>query len=686
MKTRLFLLVLGFLALQEVCFAQGSKPAQSAPNPGPTTTPGDPTKYLNRDWEQAYDKGRTGDHLRGIVTLAEGALPWDPIPVIVTCDGKARFTTKTDAQGVFVITRVEPIGSTTIVGTQKALIMQLVGCAVSAVLPGFDSSQLTIANRDVLSNPNIGTITLTREEGSGGTAVSSTTTSAPKSAKKSFEKARSEWLENKPDRAQRELQKAVDIYPQFAAAWYQLGKIQSTSNIPAALNSFSKAVAADPKFALPYEQMAVLSAKAQKWQELVEETNRALELNPRGTLDLWYYHSLGNYQTNKLDVAETSATKSLSMDPLHMQPDTEQLLAVILVAKHDVPAALEHLRNCLTYFPSGPNYDLVKWQIAELESSASVGKNAQDTPDNFGAKKQLEVLSAPAEPDPSEHLSLDFGPKNRGKAGLAPALPESRWLPPDVDELAPAVEPGSTCNLEEVLKKVGQRIQEFVENVERFTATESLLQETINKSGEVAGREERKYDYTVSIKEIRPGMLYVDEYLSNATAPADFPGGITTKGLPALLLIFHPYDSGAFSMRCEGLVSIKGQQMWQIYFRQRSDKPNSTRSYSFGANRPSYPVGLKGRAWFTADTYQIVRLQTDLIDAIPEIRLTADHTVVEYGPVHFSRGGVDMWVPQTAELYSDLKGRRVHQRMNFGNYLLFAVEEKQKISAPKTNP
>lgn len=45
-----------------------------------------------------------------------------------------------------------------------------------------------------------------------------------------------------------------------------------------------------------------------------------------------------------------------------------------------------------------------------------------------------------------------------------------------------------------------------------------------------------------------------------------------------------------------------------------------------------------------------------------------------------------MWVPHTAEHYLDLKGIRVHQKMSFGNYLLFAVDEKEKISAPKTEP
>jgi hypothetical protein len=171
-------------------------------------------------------------------------------------------------------------------------------------------------------------------------------------------------------------------------------------------------------------------------------------------------------------------------------------------------------------------------------------------------------------------------------------------LLPGVDELARPAESESACDLDDVLQKAGKRIQEFVENVERFTATESLYQETLNKSGEASEKEKRQFEYTATVREMRPGMLTVDEYLGSGSTHASSPGGITTKGLPALLLIFHLYDSSAFSMTCEGLVYRKGQPTWQIYFRQRADKPNTTRPYSLGPSRRSYLVALKGRAWF----------------------------------------------------------------------------------------
>jgi len=376
MKIKLSVLCIAVLAFQIASFAQGAKPAagSSAPTPPASTTPSDPSKYMNRDLNKMMREGRAGDYLAGNVTLAGGALPWDAIPVTVTCDGKIRYTTNTDAKGGFVIAPSDLLGSTTVKADSKPLATQFVGCNIDASLPGFNSSPIVVANRNVLDSPNLGTITLHREAGAGDASLSATTASAPKEALKSFEKARGEWLDNKPDRAQKDLQKSVEVYPQFAEAWYQLGKIQEAAKSPYAWNSYSKAAAADPKFDLPHRHLAVLAALSGKWSELLEQTTLELQLNPRGTVDIWYYDALANFQLQKLDPAEASANKSLAMDPLHTQPNSEQLLAVVLAQKQDFAGALQRLRNCLTYFQPGPNLDLVKQQIAQIEPLVPAAK------------------------------------------------------------------------------------------------------------------------------------------------------------------------------------------------------------------------------------------------------------------------------------------------------------------------
>jgi len=299
-----------------------------------------------------------------------------------------------------------------------------------------------------------------------------------------------------------------------------------------------------------------------------------------------------------------------------------------------------------------------------------------------GAAKQLENLQA---------LSAAGGESAFHPASVAPwpepllaatALLSSNWLPPDIDDKMPSVESGVACNLEEVLQKSGMRIQEFVTNVDQFTATEVVTHESINKWGFASRALKLEFEYLVSIKANRLGLLAVDEQRNSRILSAKFPDGIVVTGLPALVLIFHPYYAQNFAISCEGLARSKGGPAWQLYFRQRPDKPNTIRTYQVGAGGQVYPAALKGRAWVAADTFHIVRLETDLIHPLPQIRLLADHAAIEYGQVHFRARNLDMWLPQNAEVHYDWRGRRGHRRHSFRNYLLFSVDDKQQITVP----
>jgi len=174
----------------------------------------------------------------------------------------------------------------------------------------------------------------------------------------------------------------------------------------------------------------------------------------------------------------------------------------------------------------------------------------------------------------------------------------------------------------------------------------------------------------------------VTEYRNGGGALNEFPGGIVTNGLPALVLLFHPYYAPNYEMTCEGLARSNGRLAWQVHFRQRPDKPNELKTYQFGINGASYSVGLKGRAWISADSYQIVRMETDLVAPMPQIQLLAEHTAIEYGPVKFREGDVNLWLPQSAEVYFAWRGRQVHRRHTFDNYMLFTVDDKQ----PRVEP
>ena len=301
-------------------------------------------------------------------------------------------------------------------------------------------------------------------------------------------------------------------------------------------------------------------------------------------------------------------------------------------------------------------------------------------PTDAVAVKDLETLKKAGEV-PSDAAAMEAMDKD------AAALPvAAKWLPPDVDEKVPPVESGAACAVDDVVKNAGKQLMELVSDVDRFAATESLVHESIGRSGMASSPEKRKFAYVVSIQEVQRGYLNVEEYRNGSGGTsADFPDGVATNGLPALVLIFHPYNAINFEMTCEGLARWNGGLAWQVHFKQRTDKPNTIKRYRIGADGPSYPVALKGRAWISADNYQIVRLETDLVAPVPQIKLVADHTAIEYGPVRFPKSNVNMWLPQSAEVYYDWKGKRIHRRHSFSEYMLFGVEDKQKITVPKVD-
>src|SRR5262249_31556325 len=132
-------------------------------------------------------------------------------------------------------------------------------------------------------------------------------------------------------------------------------------------------------------------------------------------------------------------------------------------------------------------------------------------PNDAAARKQLEDLQSPMKlvSAGAEAAIATAKPSEATEAAISLPLP-STWLLPDVDEKVPPVEPGAPgCALTEVVQKAGKRVEEFVQNVDRFTASEFLKHESINKWGFAESPETRKFDYVVAINQYRPEFFSV---------------------------------------------------------------------------------------------------------------------------------------------------------------------------------
>lgn len=373
--------------------SQGAGGGNTAPpptSPGTPTTPGRPgqgqtpripTNPQERqpsfeDLEQARPI-----YLSGKVVLDSGEPAPPQVSIERVCNGVPKREGFTDSKGRFSFqlgqNNVLADASESSVGTSmRGLggaprgVGNLIGCELRASLPGYHSSVVQLSNRRALDNPDVGTIILERMAKVDGFTFSSTSSYAPKDAQKALKKGTDAMGKKKLDEAELSLRKAVELYPKYAEAWYQLGNVYlRQTKLEEARAAFHESLKADSKYINPYGLLARLAASERKWEEAAENSATLIKLNPYVSGEAYYVSSIAHYNLNKLDTAEEHTREALKLAKEGQgSPLLYQLLGAILSRKNDMAGAVESLRTALKLTPAdSPNLDTVKKQLAELE-------------------------------------------------------------------------------------------------------------------------------------------------------------------------------------------------------------------------------------------------------------------------------------------------------------------------------
>lgn len=337
--------------------------------------------------------------LSGKVVMDDGTPPPEPVVVERVCNGMPRPEGYTDSKGRFSIqlgqnrgmiadasvSGMGGFGDTPRTGGGNVDMRggglegprgsETMGCELRASLAGFRSDVIQLTGRRALDNPDVGTIILHRLTNVQGTTISATSLSAPKDAKKAFEKGVQALQKNKFADAQKQLEKAVEVYPKYAAAWYRLGNAhQGQGNVAEARKAYARALEADSRFMDPYRQLAVLAMKDKNWQDAADTTDRLLRLDPVDYADAYYINSIANTNLRKYDAAEKSAREALRLDSRHQNPRIEYVLGIILANKQDYTGAVQLLQGYLEHAPNASDATTVRNQLVQLQKSAAAQK------------------------------------------------------------------------------------------------------------------------------------------------------------------------------------------------------------------------------------------------------------------------------------------------------------------------
>ena len=351
-----------FLTLTLTLFAsaQGGK----SPNRGgasPTTSAG-PSVNTTPSSTPPGPGASQRAFISGKVVLEDGSKITEPASILTICRGRKQTVTHTDSHGNFSfdfgdrasaaaagVGDAEDDSSWNTAGPRGGTQRDWRDCELQAQLAGFTSQPIDLSSKmSTFETTDIGRLVLHRMGQVEGLTISATSAMAPKDAQKAYEKGHEKATKEKWDEAEQLLGKAVQIYPKYAVAWYDLGRVQLHKNeAPEARHSFEQSIAADSKYVNPYRGLAELDTQQKQWQPLVVVTDQLLALDPISFPDAWLRNSLGHYSLSEFPAAEKSARQGMKVDDSHQMPKLEYLLGLILAQEHAYPEATAHIQNYL---------------------------------------------------------------------------------------------------------------------------------------------------------------------------------------------------------------------------------------------------------------------------------------------------------------------------------------------------
>jgi tetratricopeptide (TPR) repeat protein len=315
--------------------------------------------------------------LSGKAVIDDGSQLTESVSIQTICRGQKRTEAHTDSQGNFsfqfgnrVAAFSEGQFDADTAGTGspgRPERRDLQSCELQAALPGFSSEVIQLGGRFTGDeSADVGRIVLHRLSNVQGFTISATTAQAPGSAKKALQKGQEQQKRGKLEEAQKSFEKAVALYPKFAVAWFELGRVQLQKNDAAARRSFQQSIAADSKYVNPYLGLTQIAVRERLWKEVDETSDKLLAMNPVDFPDAWLYNAVANYYLENFADSEKSARRGLQIDTEHRVPSLEYTLAMTLLKKPDYQEAAQHFRIFLSHATKPKEVAEAQKQLQEI--------------------------------------------------------------------------------------------------------------------------------------------------------------------------------------------------------------------------------------------------------------------------------------------------------------------------------
>ena len=157
-----------------------------------------------------------------------------------------------------------------------------------------------------------------------------------------------------------------------------------------------------------------------------------------------------------------------------------------------------------------------------------------------------------------------------------------------------------------------------------------------------------------------------DQPIDYSAKNASRPLGI---GFATMWLFFLPGNLRESRFRYLGQQSIEHRETYVMAFAQIPQNTGLGAVIQSGSGQCSTP--LQGVAWIDQSTFQIVRMQTDLLSPLPDIQLNQLRSILNYRSVKIAGLKLLLWLPSDVETTWETAFHSGEESHSYSHYRLF---------------
>ncbi len=259
------------------------------------------------------------------------------------------------------------------------------------------------------------------------------------------------------------------------------------------------------------------------------------------------------------------------------------------------------------------------------------------------------------------------------------------YLRHPIPELKDIVVAKDQAPLASLLAAVGKNVDAYFKNFPNTVSLEKIHQEKLTRKGKVGGSLDQKFNY-LCLMPAEQSEVGFNEYRANMLGDRGEPQGLRdgfmlTSGFASASLIFHPVYQAEATFKYLGQQQVDGRNTYVIAYAQRPEKARYRGVFKVDAT--SMPTFSQGLAWVDAENYEILRLRTDLLRPLPEVRLEKETTDIAFAENHFKSMAEGFWLPREVKVSVDWNGKSLRNKHEYSDFKLFNVGATEKIGKPK---